>query len=284
MSTFVSSPYRRPDFAASTFHDEPSWRGDCMPPMAMLTHQWPETQPSHLNSLQHLDLRLFASEEQQFPDLSYSQYDAYSDPETVGTPSTSSYLNDMDSCFNPLPIPSDHLQLPNKSRRTMGPMASPQSSYGSISPTPSPTPMPMHAATPAPSTTTIYKIDSPAADMFICPSETSQDSGPAITKASKSRGNKRARIPHTAVERRYRENLNAHLDKLRQNVPALAAPSRHMSSASEGGVKPSKCEILNGAIDHISLLSRENAALRNELVALRQKVGEFDGWYPGEMR
>ncbi|KAK6434520.1 hypothetical protein LTR95_009296 [Oleoguttula sp. CCFEE 5521] len=107
-----------------------------------------------------------------------------------------------------------------------------------------------------------------------------------------TRGRKRTRIPHTAVERRYRENLNAHLERLRQTVPSVAsrrpsgnAPARPgemsaMGAAIGEGAKPSKCEILNGAIEHIQALERELAALRSENSELRARTQGLQG--PGE--
>lgn len=107
--------------------------------------------------------------------------------------------------------------------------------------------------------------------------------------AKSTRGRKRQRIPHTAVERRYRENLNAHLDKLRQTVPALA--SRRLSSAqAQGkcveaeGAKPSKCEILNGAIEYIGGLDRENRGLRDEVKMLRGRLEDLERWYSASLR
>lgn len=93
---------------------------------------------------------------------------------------------------------------------------------------------------------------------------------------TKNRGRKRQRIPHTAVERRYRENLNAHLDKLRMTVPALAARGGKGGEAAHEGVKPSKCEILNGAIEHIIAADKETLALKEEVKMLR---GELKKWY-----
>lgn len=117
-----------------------------------------------------------------------------------------------------------------------------------------------------------------------------------------NRGRKRQRIPHTAVERRYRENLNAHLERLRQAVPSLATSSGTLNSSHahvnalpgptptgapglNSGVgesaRPSKCEILNGAIEHIGAVERENAVLRGECEGLRRRVREVEGWYCG---
>ncbi|KAI7496688.1 hypothetical protein KC367_g6535 [Hortaea werneckii] len=99
-----------------------------------------------------------------------------------------------------------------------------------------------------------------------------------------TRGRKRQRIPHTAVERRYRENLNAHLDKLRQTVPALAARDGKGCEGTQESVRPSKCEILNGAIEHICALDKENQALKNDMKLLRARLEDTDRWYRGHMR
>lgn len=105
------------------------------------------------------------------------------------------------------------------------------------------------------------------------------------SEEAKPRGRKRQRIPHTAVERRYRENLNAHLDKLRQTVPSLASKRAAGNSKSGDGmgegVKPSKCEILNGAIEHIGSLGKENAALKTEVKALRSRLEDLERWCNG---
>ena len=92
---------------------------------------------------------------------------------------------------------------------------------------------------------------------------------------SKNRGGKRQRIPHTAVERRYRENLNAHLDKLRQTVPAMA----NRRGEKHEGVKPSKCEVLSGAIEHIGALDKENQALKGEVKLMQERLKELERWY-----
>lgn len=142
-------------------------------------------------------------------------------------------------------------------------------------------------------------------DDFV-PSESNINSKPA--PPASNRGRKRPRIPHTAVERRYRENLNAHLERLRQTVPSLASrrtsggiplvSAPHPTSghrASEpgtapvatllaDGAKPSKCEILNGAIEHIGAVERDNAALREEAKDLRARVEDLQRWYSATLR
>ncbi|KAF2765309.1 hypothetical protein EJ03DRAFT_331064 [Teratosphaeria nubilosa] len=107
-----------------------------------------------------------------------------------------------------------------------------------------------------------------------------EDLIPGYTEETKSagRGKKRQRIPHTAVERRYRENLNAHLEKLRLAVPFLAARGATGSQREiVEGVKPSKCEVLNGAIEHIAALDKEVEGLKGDNAMLRAKLEEMEG-------
>lgn len=46
------------------------------------------------------------------------------------------------------------------------------------------------------------------------------------------------------------------------------------------GVKPSKCEILNGAIEHIGALGKENSALKTECKALKSRLEDLERWLP----
>jgi hypothetical protein len=128
---------------------------------------------------------------------------------------------------------------------------------------------------------------------FITPSSTNQHK--AFVVAS-SRVSKRQRIPHTASERRYRQNLTYHLECLRQKIPSLA----HRHNRSEiflTGTSPSntnvqhtgephiatldkisdctrlsKCEVLNSAVEYIGTIERENELLRKEAMELRARV------------
>lgn len=84
----------------------------------------------------------------------------------------------------------------------------------------------------------------------------------AVPKAVGSRSRPRKRIPHTAVERRYRENLNAHLEKLRAAVPNITSAQRRKSSEGADPMKPSKCEVLLGAVEYIQHLEQENCRLK----------------------
>ena len=75
----------------------------------------------------------------------------------------------------------------------------------------------------------------------------------------------RKRIPHTAVERRYRENLNLHLENLRYAVPHVQAAQRRRASDANDPMKPSKCEVLLGALEYIKQLESENKQLKQKL-------------------
>lgn len=80
------------------------------------------------------------------------------------------------------------------------------------------------------------------------------------------RGVTKPRVPHTTVERRYRENLNSHLQKLRMTVPNLQPQQQRIHGVpgfvdADDAPKPSKCEILSGAIEYISMMEAENQRL-----------------------
>lgn len=81
------------------------------------------------------------------------------------------------------------------------------------------------------------------------------------------RGRKRQRVPQTNVERRYREIINAHLVKLWKSLLAIEpwATTSETGDAWQEGVKPTKCDILKGAITCIEVLERENEALKSRL-------------------
>ena len=50
------------------------------------------------------------------------------------------------------------------------------------------------------------------------------------------------------------------------------------------GAKPSKCEILNGAIEHIGAVERENGALCEEIKELRARVEDLQRWYSATLQ
>jgi len=93
---------------------------------------------------------------------------------------------------------------------------------------------------------------------------------------SKSKVRKRQRIPHTAVERRYREALNAGIKSLQAAV--VASKQTTGSPAPLADDKPSKSSILHGAIEQIQTLSSDNVSLRNEVRALQAQLAEISQW------
>ncbi|KAL1306445.1 hypothetical protein AAFC00_005144 [Neodothiora populina] len=108
------------------------------------------------------------------------------------------------------------------------------------------------------STNAIHKVEDSPVEV-VCKTEE-----PAAPKTAPSRGRPRKRIPHTAVERRYRENLNAHLEKLRSAVPNLTAAQRRKATDGADPMKPSKCEVLIGAVEYIKRLEDENERLKRK--------------------
>lgn len=208
-------------------------------------------------------------------------HDNWASDMDMGTPNTAGFANEAAEPFQQITQPFGHLRIPANRARPH----SPSSSHSGISPQ-----VPaahLEAERPGygrsltdPSQKRRATAPAAARAKQTSSDEDDEDFIPAPEEAAKSgggKGRKRQRIPHTAVERRYRENLNAHLDKLRQTVPSLA-PRKGPGKEGEG-VRPSKCEILSGAIDHIGAMDRENAALKNEVRALRQQVGEYEAWY-----
>jgi hypothetical protein len=80
------------------------------------------------------------------------------------------------------------------------------------------------------------------------------------------------RQPHNEVERKYRNGLNAELERLRMAVPTLA----QLHSQSTGDpIRPSKATVLAGAIEYIHKIQVERDRLQRENEALKTK--DF-GW------
>ena len=277
--------------------------------MPMLTGQWSHTHEPAMSGMQQLDLRMFQQDESSYmppysndhaPIVTHSLGYCHDWPSDIdmGTPSTVDFPSGItERSQNTKPAPFGHLQLP---RNTHSSAYSPQSSQSGISPREIPlkSPTPVHAeerplfgrSHTAPEKmqhrSTASTGSTPGGKRVPTSDEEDEDYVPSEGPKT-TRGRKRQRIPHTAVERRYRENLNAHLDKLRQAVPSLAArktPGAPKGGEGGEGMKPSKCEILNGAIEHIGSLDRENATLKSEVKALRSRMTEMENWYRANAR
>lgn len=79
---------------------------------------------------------------------------------------------------------------------------------------------------------------------------------------------RKARIPHTEVERKYRRGLNAELERLRRVIPTL--PQIHDGTAL-GQARLSKAMVLSAAIDYIKRTELERDAAMGELHRLRSE-------------
>ena len=275
------------------------WQQHLINQLPMGAAQWAHSQGPSMNGIAEYDLNMFHHDphgytHQQYngghpsivsPSLGY----AGSDMDTAGTPSSTSFGDVADS-FPSVRIPtSNHLQPPH---RGSGATYSPHSSIGGISPHELPLSSPQQerpgisrAVTdpehgPRKSTAPSHKSAGAR------PLRNSDEDEDYMPSEDPKRGRKRQRIPHTAVERRYRENLNAHLDKLRETVPSLAARKGPDGSKVDGGqgVKPSKCEILNGAIEHIGSLDKQISDLKGENQALRARMEQMQNWYRANSR
>jgi hypothetical protein len=75
------------------------------------------------------------------------------------------------------------------------------------------------------------------------------------------------RVPHNQVEQKYRNGLNAELERLREAV--AAAPSRAFAHLSNSSAKPSKAMVLASAIDYIKSVEAERDQLAEENQVLR---------------
>jgi len=69
------------------------------------------------------------------------------------------------------------------------------------------------------------------------------------------------RVPHNQVERKYRQMLNAEMERLRTYVPTLP---QHDGTSLAGPPKPSKVTVLAAAVDYIKMLEAETERLTKE--------------------
>ncbi|RDI87287.1 hypothetical protein Vi05172_g2930 [Venturia inaequalis] len=75
------------------------------------------------------------------------------------------------------------------------------------------------------------------------------------------------RVPHNQVEQKYRNGLNAELERLRETV--AVAPSGAFAHLSGSSAKPSKAMVLASAIDYIKSIEAERDQLADENQVLR---------------
>lgn len=87
------------------------------------------------------------------------------------------------------------------------------------------------------------------------------------------------RQPHTAVERKYREGLNAEMERLRQSVPTLP---KWNPASMDGPPKPTKATVIASAIEYIRDMESECGRLRGENERLRMGESQESGSEQGE--
>jgi hypothetical protein len=81
------------------------------------------------------------------------------------------------------------------------------------------------------------------------------------------------RQPHNQVERKYREGLNAELERLRLALPTLHKWEMAASCGGSGMPKASKAAVLAGAVAYIQDMERERDHLRRENELLKSGRG-----------
>ncbi|KAK4550575.1 hypothetical protein LTR36_000154 [Oleoguttula mirabilis] len=277
--------------------------------MPMLTSQWGDQGPQ-MGGMQDVDLRMFQHETADpfdsygrdsgpliSPGIGYSGDGQWHSDVDMGTPSATGFPLEVSEGYHAAAASdSVHLQPPRRDEHGMAGTSRPGSAQAGVSPrdaqdydsqtTSADQRPPLGRRVTAPEPRNRRSTTSNLEPPTLKRGGTSEDGDDDFIPCddAKNRGRKRQRIPHTAVERRYRENLNAHLDKLRQTVPALAARGMKGVEAMHEGAKPSKCEILNGAIEHIGLLDKENVALKGEVTMLRSRLEELEKWYGSNPR
>jgi hypothetical protein len=111
---------------------------------------------------------------------------------------------------------------------------------------------------------------------LIAPKSTTVKKTPPIKKSSI-----RAKIPHSAVEKRYRSNLNSKMIELQQCVPALhvktniedecGSPDATMGSPKQDGKLP-KGLILESAADYIRTLEARTSELDTHVELLERRL------------
>ncbi|KAK4543208.1 hypothetical protein LTR36_005758 [Oleoguttula mirabilis] len=86
-----------------------------------------------------------------------------------------------------------------------------------------------------------------------------------------------SQTPHKLVERRYRHNINAHLDKLSQKLPALrdvyaCAPLDIEDSGARVVKAPPKATVIAAAAKYIERLESEKVKANDFVRALQEQV------------
>lgn len=103
------------------------------------------------------------------------------------------------------------------------------------------------------------------------PSTTATSTSATAAYSTATKSSRTPRLPHNQVERKYREGLNASLERLRSTVPTLTAAD---SSPLAQQPRASKQTVLTSAIEYIKALEKERDQLREENTRLRSWAAE----------
>ncbi|KAF1827413.1 uncharacterized protein K489DRAFT_311701 [Dissoconium aciculare CBS 342.82] len=224
------------------------------------------------------------------PHLSYASDADWTSDYDVHSPSTMTFGTPSSEVFPSLPFTDSKHNLQVPSARSVGASSthSPTSSYDGTSPQvpaaslyESSRPLIARSST-APEVATrrrLQQVTSCPTSQKLAGSEGEEEDF-VLDGDSKQRSRKRQRIPHTAVERRYREALNAGIKSLQATV--VASKSATGGSPILADDKPSKSTILQSAIQHIQTLSADNLALMKEASAMKARLAEIEGWYASQ--
>nr|OQO23078.1 hypothetical protein B0A51_09582 [Rachicladosporium sp. CCFEE 5018] len=98
---------------------------------------------------------------------------------------------------------------------------------------------------------------------------------PPLKRTSREPSTKPSRVPHSVVERRYRNNLRSQLDTLTSKVPVLkdnypCALDIEDSSRSVKG--PSKAVVISAAVKHIERLEADNVRAADFVRSLQDQI------------
>ncbi|SMY27251.1 unnamed protein product [Zymoseptoria tritici ST99CH_1A5] len=114
------------------------------------------------------------------------------------------------------------------------------------------------------------------------PSSTTPSTSPTLSTAPapapRPQMRPHRRIPHTIIERRYRDNLNTSIETLRLCLPTLKdayITSPDMEDSALPPKLPSKTIIIATAAGYIKELEGERDAVRGEMEGLRNQVVEL---------
>ncbi|KAK6400191.1 hypothetical protein LTR81_024544 [Elasticomyces elasticus] len=267
-------------------NDDHEWRHQSFGQMPTLTSQWPDQHGSRMGGMQDIDLSVFQIDDNHYtntyrtpghlisPGFSYDGDVPHLSPGDVDmyTPSTAAFASENTQGYFP-PNGAGYLRPPTSCGNGSS-TQSPKSAHSNISPKQ----QPRYPVADMPTSRR------PGMSRSVTAPETT---GPAALKRSgTSEDDDEEYVPREEGKGTVAESDNAFRTLQSSCVPVFASRT---PVAKSGGVcqengKPSKCEILNGAIEHIAALDKENQLLREEVDMLRATTAEMERWHRNSSR